>query len=182
MIDGLKQFPEISQNVFDFRAIKDLGILVTTLGEIIRTENLLMHGSPTQQNILEPRQANDLDRESGNRLAIYATDNPERAIFHAILNAEYLKTKFNSFVTGYSSAEDGSLEFKVTENIMGLVEEGDVEIFCDGYIYLLTRESFTLSEGDASEYQSNEAVTPLVRLIISRDIGSDIRKRTSIYQ
>lgn len=177
----LEKFPTLGQNKFDLREIKDLDLLVKTLKDIIQTENLLMHGSPAEQNVLEPRQANDIHRESGNRLAVYATDNPERAVFHAVLNIEYLKTKFDSFISGYSSHDNEPLEFKVTENIMGLIEEGDGNVFCDGYIYLLERDSFESSEDDDSEYHSKEAPTPLACLVVSRDLGADIKKRTHAY-
>ncbi len=181
IIEQLKRFPEISPNIFDLRELKSMSELNEVIESITREHNLLLHGTPIEINELHPKQANDDSRPSGNQNAVYATNFPERAIFHAIINKTYLSEKFNDFSTGYSSYDRDVLEFEFTKNVKDLIDKGDREVFCDGYIHALRDETFKKSEGDDSEYQSNEAVKPLFSLLISRDLGEDVKKRSRVY-
>ena len=182
MIDRLQKFPEISSNKYDLREIKNIKELDALLGSLIKDEHVLLHGTPDQIDVhLEPRQANDDSRESGNQNAVYATNYPDRAVFHAIVNKSYLHTKFDDFITGYSRYDADVLEFEFTKNVKDLIDAGDQEVFCDGYIHALRDETFEHSEGDDSEFQSAKAVKPIFSLLISKDLGDDVKSRSRVY-
>lgn len=177
----LDKFPTLGQNKFDLREIKSIKELEEILLSLIRSGHVLLHGTPEQIDAsLEPRQANDSTRESGNQHAIYATNYPERAIFHAVINKAYLFKKFDDFITGYSTYEAGVLEFEFTKNVKDLIDTGDQEVFCDGYIYALDKTAFKPSEGDDSEYQTSIVAKPLFSVLISKDLGQDIKERSRV--
>lgn len=181
-LEQLRRFNEIEPRVFDIREIKTTLELDALLLSLMKDEHVLLHGTASRIDAsLEPRQANDLSRESGSRRAVYATNLPERAIFHAIMNKPYLFEKLKSFTTGYENNESGVLEFGFTKNVKDLIDAGDQDVFCDGYIHALRDETFKKSEGDDSEYQSTERSKPLFSLLISRDLGEDVKKRSRVY-
>lgn len=182
-LEQLRTFNEIEPGIFDVRGIKSMKDLDALLVLLMKNEQVLLHGTPNRIDAsLEPRQANDLSRESGSRSAVYATNLPERAIFHAIMNKPYLFEKLKSFTTGYENNESGVLEFGFTKNVKDLIDAGDQDVFCDGYIHALRDETFKKSEGDDSEYQTNEITKPLFSILISKDLGNDIKQRTRTYR
>lgn len=183
--EHLKGFLEISPNKFDLREIKSLDELDTLLVSLVKEKHILLHGTPYEiMDGLEPKLANDLNRETGSQNAVYATDFPERAIFHAVLNRAYLMDKFDGFVSGYSNSgtQDGRLEFKVTQNVKDLIDNGDASVFCDGFIYLLNKANFVRSEDGESEFQSKDGARPVASLLVSKDLGNDIKERTRAYR
>ncbi len=98
------------------------------------------------------------------------------------MNKPYLFEKLKSFTTGYENNESGVLEFGFTKNVKDLIDAGDQDVFCDGYIHALRDETFKKSEGDDSEYQTNEITKPLFSILISKDLGNDIKQRTRTYR
>lgn len=147
--------------------------------ELVNSGIAVLHGTNAQDPYptLEPRQANDLaGRESGNKVAVYATTIPEFAMQHAIYNKKYLdEVTGGSYITGHGRT-DGVITFKVSPNVYKLHLDNDPEIFSDGYVYVLNRDDFKKSEGTSNEFHTESSALPLQICKISRKIGPDLFK------
>ena len=61
------------------------------------SQGFLLHGSGNDDVIeFEPRQANDSEKEFGNKMAVYAVNDPILPIFYAIQDREQLSGQINS--------------------------------------------------------------------------------------
>lgn len=143
--------------------------------DLILSNKYVLHGTNTNHPyaILEPRQANDSSKESGNKNAVYATIIPEFALQHALINRKYLDQKLQSYVTGHSKT-GSEITFKASPNLYQLYLDKDPEIFSDGVIYVLDKSKFNTSPDAASEYHSLEAVNPVNIYKIPSKVGYDL--------
>ena len=70
---------------------------------IVENKNVLLHGSASQDlEVLEPRQANDSVKKSGNKNAVYGITDPVLPIFYAIQDRKKLQGVVESGV-GHNS-------------------------------------------------------------------------------
>ena len=133
----------------------------------------VLHGSnvrPALQRI-EPRQANDAAKRSGNHVAVYASLDVEAVLMHAVLDRAYLSSRFDSYVVGYR-VQDGRLLFKTTDNIYRLFKQRDPQLYSDGYVYAMDRTCFVRSPDYASEFFSFQSLTPQRVLKVSASLGT----------
>ncbi len=132
----------------------------------------VLHGSPVNPALdrLEPRQANDAAKPSGNHSAVYASVVSEVVLMHAVIDRAYLSSRFSSYRLGYRF-EAGRCVFRVTGNVLALVTQGDSHLFADGFVYVLDRAHFQQSEECTYEYFALRPVVPLRRLKVSSDLG-----------
>ena len=137
---------------------------------LITSGLVVLHGTnpdvPHMQ--LEPRQANDSSKESGNKKAVYATIDVHAALNHAILNEAYALGKLHSYVCGEESA--GLV--KMSSSLYQLFTDRDPYILRDGYVYVLDRSLF-VSAPDAGgiEFYSEGTQTPLAIYKVSKKLG-----------
>ena len=63
----------------------------------------VLHGSSVKFILerLEPRQANDAAKHSGNHLAVYASVDIDAVLMHAVLDRAYLSRRLGSYTVGY---------------------------------------------------------------------------------
>jgi len=164
----------VSYDVIDMSEMKANDVVSTLAHEF--SEGHLLHGSnyPNAIPILEPRQAKDLSTNDGNRNAIYATgDNERAAIFRALFNKEKLTKIAGEYLFGWT----GKSDFKIQANTStydALLHNYD-ELFSDGYIYVFDRHSFEETE-KRSEYFSESPQKPLKAYKVSSKIAKDLFK------
>lgn len=122
--------------------------------------DLVFHGSTVEvRGNLEPRVARDLTRHQGRQNAIYATNNPVKAMFWSLTGG-----------TGEHGRKQFGCKMKIDErgisyeNVDAKVErESMVRQY--GYVYVIDGEGWKYSEG---EYMSDSPVVPLMVLKIDR--------------
>ncbi len=130
---------------------------------IVAKKNVLLHGSSNREiKIIEPRQANDGSKKSGNKNAIYGVTDPILPIFYAIQGREKLQGVIESGVE--IDKETGELEYK-----FGIPKEMvDIKPWTRGFIYIFDKKLFTPEEDDngepSGEWTSGEPVSPIARL------------------
>jgi len=122
----------------------------------------VFHGSPEQIEILEPRQAEKINKKTGEmekygEPAIYATVYAETAIFRALINA---KDVIGDSESSFGMNESG-LHFSTTKN---LLEAAKKKV---GKVYVLDRQKFSNFRG--MQCESNESITPLDIVEVSFD-------------
>lgn len=102
----------------------------------------VFHGSPVEIKELEPRQAQDYDREADisqddGTPAVFASPYADAAIFRALINEKNVQGDSES---GWSLAEDG-LHFRATQNLIESVRG------LTGKVYVLDKSQFGPDEG-----------------------------------
>ena len=142
-------------------------------GDLVESGNIVLHGTNTDNPYaeLEPRQANDGAKESGNKKAVYATVQVEAALNHAVFNKEYAIGKLRSFVWG-EEINDGKMMVRATPELYKMFKEHDPQLIADGYVYVLDRNAF-VSAPDAGEveFHSEESRKPLATCKVSKKLG-----------
>lgn len=133
--------------------------------EYLLTHGYLLHGSSVEDiGLLEPRQANDAAKKSGNQTAVYAVSDPVLPLFYAIKD----KKKLHGMVHSGSSTDDQGIKTYHFEIDGKLSEENPWK---NGVIYVLPRESFTQSADDhgelTGEWVSSGPVSPAARLRVT---------------
>src|SRR3989344_4477569 len=86
---------------------------------LVEEKNVLLHGSPEKEiEIFEPRQANDTEKKSGNKVAVYGVIDPVLSIFYAIQDRKKIQGSIESGVN--EDLETGKVEykFKIPKNAM----------------------------------------------------------------
>ena len=136
----------------------------------------VFHGTNAKERFdtLETRQANDSAKESGNKKAVYADEGMGAPLIAALLNKGHIRTKFKSFITGWSGDSKGRMISKVTPNIYGLFKSGDQDLFSDGYIYVLDKTNFSNAEDAGAEWHSEINQKPILSCRISKKLAEDI--------
>ena len=126
-------------------------------------KNVLLHGSSNRNiEILEPRQANDTVKASGNKKAIYVVTDPVLPIFYAIQDREKLQGSIKSGVS--EDMEKGELEYKFEIPKKAL----DAKPWTRGMVYIFDKNQFHEEKDDAGElsgeWTSESPVRPLAKL------------------
>lgn len=139
---------------------------------------LVIHGTNGDEQYvgLEPRQANDTSKESGNKKAVYATIDKFAALNHAIFNQEYAREKLASYTWGENNTTDETGQIKntvkMTPELYNLFLEHSSEMMSNGYVYVLDKNNF-VSAPDApdAEFHSEEKQIPIVICKVSKRLG-----------
>lgn len=131
--------------------------------------NFLLHGSTQKIELLEPRQANDAKKESGNKIAIYMGDDVTIAIFMALVGGTDASgnTSFHKQTrTSSDDIEKTNYQFSVDNPRM---------IHSSGYVYIFTRnQAEKFIDG---EYHSYKPQKPVATIKIHR---SDLNQPVDI--
>ncbi|EGF32844.1 hypothetical protein IMCC9480_1791 [Oxalobacteraceae bacterium IMCC9480] len=136
---------------------------------------LVLHGSnvrPVLQT-LEPRQANDSAKASGNQCALYASVDARVALMHALLDRRYLSARLGSWRIGYRW-QAGQLRFFVSDNLYPLFRNGDPDLLSDGVIYVLERSHFVPAADSATEFHALSPQRPVHTLNVPAALGHDL--------
>lgn len=134
---------------------------------LVREKNCLLHGSARNLDVVEPRQANDAAKKSGNKKAVYAVTDPVLPIFYAIKNKEKINGVVQSGFDNNLETGEKEYEFVVPKDAL---EAGP---WTNGVIYIFDRGQFHQEANDegefGSEWTSEEKVKPLAKLEVSPD-------------
>jgi len=161
----------VSGAVLDLRADSGEDVVAICSAFLTRGAHVL-HGShgPGPLERIEPRQANDAAKASGNHMAVYASVDVQVALMHAVLDRTYLLTHLDSYRAGYRRIA-GRLVFRVTDNLYRLIEERVPEVFSEGYVYVLDRKHFVGAPESSTEFYSFDPVAPFRSLRVSASLG-----------
>jgi len=135
----------------------------------------VLHGSNVRPALprIEPRQANDAMKSSGNYIAVYGSLNVDVVLMHAILDKAYLLSRLKSYAVGYR-IRAGRLVFNATDNLYQLFKQKDPQLFSDGYVYVLDRGCFVRSPESPSEFFALQPLEPLTTLEVSASLGAHL--------
>ncbi|MFT5532684.1 MAG: hypothetical protein ACI8WM_000121 [Burkholderiaceae bacterium] len=136
---------------------------------------LVLHGSnvhPVLQ-MIEPRQANDSAKSSGNQCAVYASLDARVALMHALLDRRYLSARLGSWRVGHCW-RDGQLRFSVSDNLYQLFCDGDPGLLSAGVIYGLERCHFVRAADSATEFHALSQQRPVHILKVPAALGRDL--------
>jgi hypothetical protein len=136
--------------------------------KVVGSGFIVLHGSNSQSPmpVIDPRQANDAAKRSGNHNAVYATIDVEVALMYAIINRAYLRSVFSEFAIGFVTYR-GRRVFTATSNVYDLLCERDANVCSDGFVYLLDKSRFTRFPGASIEYQASASQVPICTLKLS---------------
>lgn len=147
--------------------------VVDFFNDLVSSGEVVLHGTNTNTPYaeLEPRQANDGAKESGNKKAVYATIQVEAALNHAVFNKSYAGNKLRSFVWG-EEINNGKMMVRATPELYQMFKEHDPQLVADGYVYVLDRNTFVNAHdaGDV-EFHSEESCRPIAVCKVSKKLG-----------
>lgn len=125
-------------------------------------KDFLLHGSGEDFDTLEPQQANDAHKESGNKKAVYAVTDTVFPIFYAIKD----RGKINGSVTSGRTEKDGTVTYE-----FGMPKSAiEQNPYKDGVIYILNKSDFTPEYDDgepSNEWTSAHPVKPWAKLKVT---------------
>lgn len=164
--------------------------------------NVLLHGSSNLDlEMLEPKQANDREKSSGNKNAVYCVADPVLPIFYAIRDRSKIEGLIESGVG--KNPETGELEYKfrMPQNAL------DKKPWSNGAVYIFESNKFHPEKNDngesSGEWISEVPVKPIAKLevgpedfrfldkvegedsqerIHNPDIASEIERMTDVDQ
>ena len=130
---------------------------------LVTEKNVLLHGSSSKEiEILEPRQANDRAKISGNKKAVYAVTDPVFPIFYAIQDRNKIHGLIESGVDHNPATGELRYEFKMPQSVLAS------EPWTRGIIYIFDRSQFNPEKNDvgepSGEWTSEKAVNPIAKL------------------
>jgi hypothetical protein len=135
----------------------------------------VLHGSNVRPMLrrLEPRQANDAAKYSGNYFAVYGSLDVPAVLMHAVLDRTYLSSCLDSYTVGYRM-HGGQVLFKATDNLYALFKQKDPRLFSGGYVYVLNRTGFVPSPENRAEFFTFQPVEPEVTLAVPASLGAHL--------
>lgn len=110
------------------------GLPLESIIRSIVSHGFVLHGSDRKISKLEPRRAGDAERMSGKMEAVFATNQPEIAIFRSIMSyerARNLKPSGNLETYWYID-EKSRYRFGASSQIIDTLDEGYIHIFPQG--------------------------------------------------
>lgn len=130
---------------------------------LVENKNVLLHGSTNQNlEILEPRQANDKRKKSGNKNAIYGVTDPVLSIFYAIRDRKNLQGVIESGIKTNEETGKSEYEFKIPKN------NEETQPWTKGMIYILDKGKFSPEKEDdgrlSNEWIVDVPIKPLAKL------------------
>jgi len=136
---------------------------------IVKNHDVILHGSNNQGILeLEPRQANDTKKISGNRIGVYGTQDEVLPMFHAIKDDK----KFHGVaIAGYRSIRNKKGDVIKKEYNFEIGPEMTIaQPWSDGIVYVLPKNSFEQGTDNSgklvNEWMSKTPVRPIAKLKI----------------
>jgi hypothetical protein len=127
----------------------------------------VFHGSGEEIEILEPRQAythhEEIEKADGEP-AVFASSMVDYAILMALVNERNCPDGFRSIV-GVSINEKGEryLRVRASQETLNQLDKNSY-----GWVYVFTKDSFTLRNEGGIEYVSTESVTPMHKIKVTK--------------
>lgn len=134
--------------------------------ELQKTGHYVFHGSSVNVGELHPRQAVDSIRGHDGPPAVFASTEPEQAIFMAIV-APHGRSSSGSTV---HNDKPPVLHFGATKVTLKNVTDDTV-----GYVYVLEKKGLLSHDGSRVEFKSIEPIRPIKKIRVSkRDLPRNI--------
>ena len=130
---------------------------------LTENKNVLLHGSANQSlEVLEPRQANDAAKKSGNKNAVYGVTDPVLPIFYAIQDRKKLQGNIESGVEINDDTGESKYKFKIPTSAK------ETQPWANGVIYIFDKRQFHPEQDDSGEpsgeWTSDVPVKPIAKL------------------
>lgn len=129
-----------------------------------KDDTCLFHGSGLELEVLEPRQAYNLEEGENTEdgpPGVFASDRVEYAIFMALVN----RVNCPNSVSSSCTFEENEMQFGACRETLSQLNEKS-----KGYVYVLSREEFCLRGGN--EWIAFDSVVPIETIQVDR---SDFR-------
>ncbi len=155
------------ENGFEYWELEDANLY---LEKILMERNWVFHGTRGQYKELIPQKSQDEIKESGNRIAVYFTNDPVLSEFCALAGGgKGVGQRKNSIRMSYDTDTK-----KVEYSDIKLAVEFPENVASEGFVYLCPREDMEYING---EYLSYEPREPDVVIKIKRsDLKYNIEK------
>lgn len=142
---------------------------------LIDTDEMVLHGTNSSEvyKCLEARQGHCTIKESGRKVAVYASTGSKTALSIAVLNRKYLSNKFGGYSSAFSGNDD-RLIFRFPPEIFALFQSHDQNLFADGYVYVLDKANFVNASDAGSEWHAESDQEPLTAFRVSKELGQDL--------
>ena len=133
------------------------------LSYLAEEKNLLLHGSSAgDMEIIEPRQAKDDAKVSGNKNAVYCVVDPVLPIFYAIQDKNKIQGIIESGVIQNPKTGELEYKFKMPKRIL------DAKPWTNGVVYIFNKNEFNPEHNDSGEpsgeWTSEIPVKPIAKL------------------
>lgn len=143
---------------------------------LTENKNVLLHGSARQSlEVLEPRQANDAAKKSGNKNAVYGVTDPVLPIFYAIQDRKKLQGTIESGVEINDDTGESKYKFKIPISVK------ETQPWVSGVIYIFDKSQFHPEQDDSGEpsgeWTSDVPVKPIAKLEVKPE---DFRYMSSV--
>jgi len=136
------------------------------LSFLVAERKVLLHGSYFgDMEIIEPRQAKDDSKISGNKNAVYGVVDPVLPIFYAIQDKSKIQGVIESGVNENPKTGVREYKFKMPKTIL------DIKPWTKGVVYIFNSNQFNLEYNDngepSGEWTSETPVKPIAKLEVS---------------
>lgn len=130
---------------------------------LTENKNVLLHGSANQNlEVLEPRQANDGSKKSGNKNAVYGVTDPVLPIFYAIQDRKRLQGVIESGIEVDDETGKSVYKFRIPKSAQ------ETKPWTNGVIYIFDKNQFHSEQDDdgesSGEWTSDIPVRPIAKL------------------
>jgi hypothetical protein len=133
---------------------------------VVHQKEALLHGSRQNVDVLLPMRANDEIKTFGNKVAVYAVDDPVLAIFYAIQDRSCIRGPIISGRTVDEFFGEYSYNFAMSD-------EAVEHPWGSGFVYIVSRDGFEQGRQDngksADEWCSYVPVRPWAKLCVEPD-------------
>ncbi len=147
----------------ELEKIIEAGEGVENLLNRIKEKGYLLSGSPKNIDKLKAKQPGNIkSRKDDLRKAIYATNIPSIAIFHAILRP---RKKERVYYAGWKVVKnpDGEIAVKFDAS------QSAIDGMADGYVYTIRKNDFTQCDGNSSQFFKEGDYTPIHKIPVSKN-------------
>ena len=130
---------------------------------LVAEKNVLLHGSSNREiTTLEPKQANDGLKKSGNKKAVYGVVDPVLPIFYAIQDRDKLQGVIESGIEIDEETGESEYKFRIPKEMVA------IKPWTRGFIYIFDKSQFKPEQDDSGkpsgEWTSEQPVNSIARL------------------
>lgn len=153
---------ELEKLIEDGESVEDLLYKTNEKGYIF-------HGSPCELKELIPKKGKSTSKKEINEQeAVYATNQPSVAIFHAVMPHHEIKGKFIKTWHGHGQISNGKITNIFTIFEMNKDAHDDfLKNPHDGYVYLLKQSNF--KQVDSFQFVYKEKCTPSYKIPVKKE-------------
>ena len=135
---------------------------------LVENKNVLLHGSSSKNlDSLEPRQANDRVKKSGNKKAVYGVVDPVLPMFYAIQDRKKIQGIIESGIDTNQETGESEYKFRMPKEVL------DAKPWTRGVIYIFDKNQFHPEQDDNGEMSGEWTSDSLVKPIAKLEVGPE---------